>query len=374
MKRRYTLFKRSGQKYWYVYVIENGKRVARSTGCTKKYQAQQYAEDFSRSQPLYQGTLKEYADGFFNWETSEWIKRRHARDKSFSRSTALLREGQLKNYILPAFGNIPLSDLNTVHIDNWISSLPLSNQSKNHILYTFNIILKEAKREKCILENPLDEVERMGVTYKKRDSLTLNDIKQLFPDDKSKLLQIWEHLKWATAYYTMLTTGMRTGEVSALRWCDILWDIPGILILRAVTADNAIGETKAKEKRGVLIPKRTKDLLSWWRTECLFVADEHYVFHSYRGNQYINPKTLGRKMSGALKRAQIDKSNRNITAHSLRHTYNTRMRTVLPEAILRFMIGHKSEAMTDRYDQAEPEERLRALSVGQELNVNTVWK
>ena len=62
----------------------------------------------------------------------------------------------------PTFGDTPLSDtgrLNAVAVENWLLSLPLANQSRNHMLRTMSIVLKEAKRQKIVRENPIADVE-----------------------------------------------------------------------------------------------------------------------------------------------------------------------------------------------------------------------
>ena len=71
-------------------------------------------------------------------------------------------------------------------------------------------------------------------------------------------------------------------------------------------------------------------------------------------------------------RAGIEQGSRYLTAHSLRHTYNTRMRKVLPEAFLQYMMGHKDRKMTDHYDHATPEDRLRELAPALE-SINGIW-
>ncbi len=122
----------------------------------------------------------------------------------------------MKNYIIPQFGKRRLNDLNPVEIENWLVGLSLANGTKNNILYTLNIVLREAKREKLIAHNPIDEVEPLAANYKARDIFTLDELKKLFPkDDREKLLKIWTGLKYASLFHTMATTGIRSGEARA---------------------------------------------------------------------------------------------------------------------------------------------------------------
>ena len=277
-----------------------------------------------------------------------------------------MRTGHLRNYILPKFSDIFLNELEAVDIDNWLIKLTnnktgekLSGQTRNHIFNTFNIILAEAKRQKLITANPIDEIERLANKFRKRDTLTINEIKQLFPKDEVELLHIWKRLYFAALYYLMLTSGLRSGEIRALLWAHIIWNMSGILVQLAVKADNTIGLPKSNEIRGVLLPERTMKMLLWWKKQTPFSKPENLLFYGKDGTTPVNKKTVSKNFKPALLRSGIDIHGRNLVAHSLRHTYNTRMRNVLTEAMLQYMAGHRSKAMTDRYDQATAEDRLK---------------
>ena len=48
------------------------------------------------------------------------------------------------------------------------------------------------------------------------------------------------------------------------------------------------------------------------------------------------------------------------------------MRKLLPEEILRYMIGHKSSSMTDHYNHPTPESRLKDFLPHKE-QIDTAW-
>lgn len=183
-------------------------------------------------------------------------------------------------------------------VENWLLELELSNQTKNHILDTLNIVLREAKREKPIATNPLTDVERMANTYRKRDTLTLEECVLLFPRNKADLLKVWGQPKWATLFYTMLTSGIRVGEAAALRWRHVIWETPAILLVeQAIKSDGEIGKPKSGDIRGVFLPRRTKYILAWWREQSPFHDLEDFVFFGEWGNRHLNRKTISRKFA-----------------------------------------------------------------------------
>ena len=50
-----------------------------------------------------------------------------------------------------------------------------------------------------------------------------------------------------------------------------------------------------------------------------------------------------------LKNAGVDMQNRILKPHSLRYTFNTKMKRKIPEELLRQMMGHDYKGMTDYY-------------------------
>jgi integrase len=319
-------------------------------------------------------TLGEYAKDFFIWDCCEWIRRQHLKGRPFSKGVAKNRRAYLENHLFPAYRNLRLDRFNSVEVENWLASLDLSNQTRNHILDTLKIILREARREKVIATNPLADVERMANTYRKRDTLSLEECGLLFPRTKAELLRIWKEPKWAILFYLMLTSGIQVGEAAALQWKHIIWETPAILLIEnAVKSAGEIGPPKSGDVRGVFLPRRTKYMLAWWCEQSPFIEPENLVFFGEGPNQHLNRKTISRKFPRALEAAKIDPRNRYITAHSLRHTYNSQMRKVLPEGLLQYMMGHRSRSMTERYTNLLPADRLRQF-LPAPPDINQTWR
>ena len=368
MKLPFQLWQRGN----YFYYRLPGEKSFHSTGLKSKRQAIDLIYERIRQGKTTETKLGKYAKIFFTWDKCEWIRRQHAKGRDFSKATADMRRGHLQNHILPKFGDTCLTDLNPVKIENWLVSLPLANQTKNHILYTLNIILKEAKREKLILVNPIDDVEPMASDYVERDVFSLSELKQLFPEERQELLKIWKSLKWAALFHVMAATGIRSGEIRALPWGNVLQDMKAILILQAVKADGTIGEPKKKEKRGIFLPDKTYNLLSEWHEETPFTEPDHLVFYGLGPDQPYGKRALMDHFRPALLRAGIDSTGQNLVVHSLRHTFVTLLREILPEKMLREFTGHRSVKMTDHYDHQTIEARLNKLEGSRRL-IESIW-
>ena len=66
-------------------------------------------------------------------------------------------------------------------IERWLLGLDLANQTKNHMLYTFRIVLREAAADGLIAESPLATTEPFARNPRRRDILTLPGAAQAFP-------------------------------------------------------------------------------------------------------------------------------------------------------------------------------------------------
>lgn len=359
MKDEYSLYRRTNSKIWQFTYYIGSKRKYKSTGKKKKKEAKEFIENFLKKSEQKKISLYEYTKNFFIWNECTWIKRQHKKGKSFSRSTAKDRRAHLVNHILPEFGHIFLDNFNPVKIENWLLNLSVSNQTKNHILYTMNIIFKEAKRERLIKQNPIDDIDPLSKNHKKADAFSLNDLRILFPENKERLIEIWQKIEYATMFMLMVTSGIRLGETRALQWKHISWKHAAVFILQAWKADKTLGEPKAKEKRGIYLPDRTMDLLQEWKSKSIFTFPDDLIFYGEDRNKPINNKTVYKYFMKGVDKAGINQAGKNYKPHSLRHTYNTIMRGILTEDMLREFTGHRSEVMTDHYDSRDfLEERL----------------
>jgi integrase len=136
------------------------------------------------------------------------------------------------------------------------------------------------------------------------------------------------------------------------------------VIDRAVDDRGEIGPLKKatnedSRSRAVIIPEITFKMLERWLDRAPECPDHPGLVFSYHGKPIANYYILDRFRYG-LENAGIDYEKRRLTVHCLRYTYNTRMRTLLSEQVLREFVGHRSVTMTDHYDNPILTERLIA--------------
>ena len=215
MKSPYLLIKRG--RVWYFRL--SSERTFHSTGLRDRGKATVLA-----MQKVLEGeqaaiiTLADFAKDFFRWGACTWIAKQHAKGRPFSQAVARSTRALLDNHILPQLGSLPLAAISRAAIENWLVSLPLSNSSRNHILYTLRTIFREAKAAGLLRENPLQEPEPFGKDFRPRDVFSAAELRLLFPAD---LLPVWRS-RWRGLFFlTLASTGIRSGEARALAWRQI---------------------------------------------------------------------------------------------------------------------------------------------------------
>ena len=164
MKLPYRLKKRGNT--WYVKFAHD--QHFHSTGMTNRHDAVVFANRECRkllSLAKEGPTFTEYARDFFLWDQCKWVRRQREKKRPFSKAVAKSRRGHLNNYLLPKFGKRKLSSITAFEIEDWLVTLTLANQTRNHILYTLSTVLREAKREGVIDRNPAEDVEPMGKDF-----------------------------------------------------------------------------------------------------------------------------------------------------------------------------------------------------------------
>jgi integrase len=358
---------KGGGAVWY-YLLR-GEHTKHTTGERRKDRAAEYVGRLLGAPSGARLTLEEYSRGFF-LPGADFILRQRGKDRRFGDAHARKRQGHLTKWIIPALGKHQLAEITPVLIERWISGVPRSAQTKTHLLSALRIILRDAKRAGLVEHNAADDVEPPGKVYRHRDALTLDELRLLFPAARDELVKVWGAPQWGVAFLLMATTGMRVGEVCALLWQHVRWEIPAVIIIQSVKTGGEIGPPKSGRPRAALLPARAVDALTWWRAETPW--PDGYVVPNPHGS-HASTRRAQELWHPAALRAGIRTEGRYLGAHALRHTWETRMRGLLPEEAMRYMLGHGSAAMSERYDQATPEERVLRI-VGQRGAIDRLWQ
>jgi len=206
--------------------------------------------------------------------------------------------------------------------------------------------------------NPVAATERPRVVH------TDPDIRFLNREELEALLRAVPHDDvlgpTELALYTVAAmTGLRQGELVALRWRDIDWTA-GVVRVRRTYSRGEWGTPKSRRSsRAVPLADRAARALERHFQRSAYRADDDIVFcHPHTGNPYDASK-LRERFYDAMRTAGMGHRvgrQGGITFHSLRHTFGTRMAAVgVPMRTLQEWMGHRDHTTTLIYADFAPD-------------------
>lgn len=273
-------------------------------------------------------------------------------------------------HIVPGLGRLKLKDLTPAHVrafyrDRLDAGLSPATVHKMHVV--LHKALDGAVSDSLIPRNAAKGVKVPQAGARK-------EIRPLSPDQARTLLDAAGGDRLEALYVLAVATGLRQGELLALRWEDVELEDAVLRVLQTLT------RTRGKVALGP--PKTNRSRRSVGLTETAVIALKAHLSRQLEemermGSLYrpgglvfanetggiINPSNLrNRSFARLLKRAEIPK----IRFHDLRHTCATLLlaKNVNPK-IVSEMLGHSSIAITlDTYSHVLPtmqESAVRAL-------------
>jgi integrase len=184
--------------------------------------------------------------------------------------------------------------------------------------------------------------------------------------ENEELPRLFAHLHdepYRTLCLVALKTGMRQGELVALRWCDVDLEQAVVRVRRSYTG-GTLGTPKNRDRRDVDLISDVVELLAGWRDSWGSLnGDESLVFHGSDGLGFLTPAVLLRRhLYPAMASADIRRvgpTQERRTFHSFRHTFAKRaLESGAQITWLSRHLGHSSlKVTTDIYGHWERAER-----------------
>lgn len=253
----------------------------------------------------------------------------------------------VNNHLIPSLGRVKLSklkpaDLRRLYRDKLDSGLSTRTVGYMHVIAKKS--LKDAVRMEMIPRNPADAVDPPKLVQDEIHPLSADQVQALLAATKGERLRAF--------YIVAVHTGMRPGELLALRWQDVDLDRKTARINRALSDGGEINELKTpKSRRRIELSVTAIEALREHRKRQLeermekagLWADHDLVFPSEVGTP-MNRHNLGRIFKKHLRRAGLTPTFR---LYDLRHTCATLLlsRNVHPKYVQE-LLGHASITLT----------------------------
>jgi integrase len=351
---------------WWVFVSHNGKRTSRKVGDKKaaeevastiraKLQLGEFG--FEEKKPV--PTFKEYSE--------KWIEgyvKINLRESTFDEYESVLR-----NHVLPVFKNEKIDSLNRGDIRDFLLSKFSGGLSQKRVLLIKDVIsgvLNYALDEELIKTNPTSGITKrlfpkngaQKKTVSEKDVYTKEELEQFLNTCESDFPQYYPFFLMAAR------TGMRLGEVLALKWEDV--DLEnGFFWVRRSYRRGRFTRPKNGKSRKVEMSDQLKAVLTAQLKGRLREVSE--FVHQHDGN-IMAQNFIRREYFRILNKAKV----RKIKLHGLRHAFCTHLLSagVSPYYVSQ-QAGHSSISITcDVYGSWVTTDENRHVNLLDSQNLN----
>jgi integrase len=290
-------------------------------------------------------TLSEFLD---RWER-DWAVL-HTSPKTFERYSELLRR-----HVRPHVGHVRIQKLRPVTLADLYAKLlretGLAARTTGHVHRVTRRALGHAVQWGVIQQNPADNVSPPPVQASEVQILRSDDVQAILErlrDRKGRLLY--------TVALTVLSSGLRRGELLALRWCDVNLDTGKLSVERSLkqTRQHGLRFKSPKTKHGrrtISLPAAVvAELRTHWKAQQEMrlklglgkADDDTLVFANWDG-QTRNPDALSKEWAACMKKIGMP----HINLHALRHTHASQLiASGLDILTISRRLGHGSPTIT----------------------------
>ena len=283
--------------------------------------------------------------------------------------------GKTVGRIMAALGNRPAAEITTAHIEAVLLTHAREgvgarsiNKHRQVMAAIFNFGLRPEQAERWRLSgNPAAAAAKRREDPPRRlEVFTVEQIESLartaaagawrgpheYTTADGELLRAEEDAQLGELLRVAAYTGLRMGELVALRWRDVRWSERVLVVERALSGD-VEGTTKGRRIRYVPLGDQALGALDRLSRRANFTSADDYVFASVAGDR-LDPSALRRRYVATRNAAGLPP----LRFHDLRHTAGTLLTRVLDPVTVRDILGHADLKTTERYLHAVRASRL----------------
>jgi integrase len=300
---------------------------------------------------------------FWNFDRSPYIRDKLAHGHRITRRYCHEATLIIIRHWKPYFSNRRMSSLTRQDIREFSLALHgagLAAKTINNIVLMGSTALKWAFAEGLVPADPTAGLTSFTGGETRRDVLTEAETEALFN-------AVWDDKRAHAAAVLATTTGLRSGEVRAIRRSDI-----GEAVLNVDHSWSDFDGLKAPkngEKRRVpLLPEVRRLLVGLLVENPHTDAEDPFLFFSESPDKPAQGDLFRRGLAKALKRAGVDTTGRKVDFHSFRHYFASRMADKMAAAEVARITGHRSQAMAEHYQSHVTEKAVaEAGRIGAEV-------
>jgi integrase len=349
--------KPSGIYYYVVRDPVSRKTVAyKSTGTTDKKQAETIGMEwwtngivgYNQTAIDRKTLFCDYLYKFWDFETSMYFRELETMGREPHMEHALEMQKAVERYYRSYFKSTLLCQIDGETLQQFIVYLKiekhLAASTVNSARNVAFVALRYAKRKKMISHFDFDAVLRAGGKPNERGILEKDEVDKLFNLE-------WTSIRSRIAVLIAFFTGMRMGEIRALKVCDIHEN--KITVNHSWSRKNNLKCTKNRETREIpILPWLHNEIMSYIRKKNFFKLDS-LLLPGKKPEIPLDSVQIREDFYKMLEKIGIDdksRRERGIVFHSFRHLLAKNIvEKGANKAIGMKILGHKTSRIFDHY-------------------------
>jgi integrase len=270
----------------------------------------------------------------------------------------------LDAHLLPEFAAKRIETITTEQIERWRNRLAEDGTRVRHtvnkIVTQLHAIFQHAVDHHGLIVNPVAKVRRLRESYDaaRFDFYSPEEIEKLVAtaaagahrdprrpavSDTERALRAAEDRQDSAIYLTAALSGLRRGELLALRWEDVDFEQSSIRVFEGYSANTA-GKPKSRKSRTLPMVEEVAHALTDLKDRSAYTAKGDLVFVSREGT-HVDGSALRRRYHATLDAAGL----RRLRFHDLRHTFGSLAINVASIVQVQAWMGHADIQTTMRY-------------------------
>lgn len=285
----------------------------------------------------------------------------HLEVKGLKPTTLSTYDSALRTHLRqPPLGDLQLRNVSPDQVEVLLARMRRGDKAPKTIANAFkllNQIFVFGKRKRWCRENPCELVDPPVV--KPSTDIRFLDQAELAAllravDLNAKPFGPIDH----ALFLTGAMTGLRQGELLALRWRDVDWSAGKVRVRRNYVRGHWVTPKSRRGSRSVPLADQVADELRDHFERSAYQANDDLVFAHPEKGTVLDHSDLVRRFKKALSAAGV----RPVRFHDLRHTFGTRMAAegAAPRKLQEWM-GHADLKTTQIYTDYEPSDDEREL-------------
>jgi integrase len=252
----------------------------------------------------------------------------------------------VREYIIPYLGSVCLNKLTPQRVQAWVTEMlaaGVSAYSVRYAYYRLKQAMNFAVNLEMIMRNPATKIQLPRSQRRSYVTWTEEQVRTF-------LSSVRGH-RYELIFMLMISTGMRIGEITALRWeaIDLEQGMLSVLRTQTLTRQNkkTVGDPKTgSSQRKIYLMKQVVEALSEFRQiqqeRRKTFSEKDYLFLDSLGNMVSNA-CIYIAFVVATRRAGLPR----IRQHDMRHTAATLLlRRGVNVKVVSQMLGHANTSMT----------------------------